>query len=62
MKRLLAIVPVVAFAVLLVGFAVGLKRDPSILPSVLIGKPVPAFALPGVKHRAAGLATSELVG
>jgi cytochrome c biogenesis protein CcmG/thiol:disulfide interchange protein DsbE len=62
MKRLLAIVPVVAFAVLLVGFAVGLKRDPSILPSVLIGKPVPAFALPGVKPGAPGLASSELVG
>jgi cytochrome c biogenesis protein CcmG/thiol:disulfide interchange protein DsbE len=62
MRRLIAILPVAAFVLVLVGFMVGLRRDPAILPSMLIGKPVPAFNLPPVKPMAAGLASTELVG
>lgn len=62
MRRLIAILPVAAFVIVLVGFMVGLRRDPSILPSMLIGKPLPAFALPPVKPMAAGLSSAELVG
>lgn len=39
------LVPAVAFAVLVGFFVVGLKRDPSAIPSPLIGKPAPAFSL-----------------
>jgi cytochrome c biogenesis protein CcmG/thiol:disulfide interchange protein DsbE len=62
MRRLIAILPVAAFVIVLVGFMVGLKHDPAILPSMLIGKPLPAFALPPVKPMAQGLASTELVG
>lgn len=37
-------------------------RDRSVLPSPLIGKPVPAFDLQPVKGRTAGLATADLKG
>ena len=62
MKRLLFIVPALALVVLLVGFYKGLSRDPSILPSQLIDKPVPAFNLPPVKPGEAGLAHTEFTG
>jgi cytochrome c biogenesis protein CcmG/thiol:disulfide interchange protein DsbE len=62
MKRLLAIVPAALFALVLAGFMVGLKRDPTLLPSMMIGKPVPAFALPAVRPGDVGLASAELKG
>lgn len=37
--------PLAAFAVLLVLLAIGLTRDPRLVPSPLIGKPAPAFVL-----------------
>lgn len=39
-------IPLVVLGVLLAFFTVGLQRDPRLLPSPLIGKPAPAFALP----------------
>lgn len=45
MKRLLFILPVVLFAVAAVVLAFGLRRDPSVLPSALIDRPLPAFVL-----------------
>lgn len=55
-------VPLVVFAIIGVFFAVGLKLDPRIVPSPLIGKPVPQFDLPSVKGRSQGLATHHLAG
>lgn len=40
------LVPAAALAALVVLFAIGLTRDPSKIPSPLIGKPAPAFNLP----------------
>lgn len=40
------LVPVAVLALLVALFAVGLRKDPSQIPSPLIGKPAPAFALP----------------
>jgi cytochrome c biogenesis protein CcmG, thiol:disulfide interchange protein DsbE len=40
------LIPIAVLAVLIVMFAVGLTRDPSKIPSPLIGKPAPAFDLP----------------
>ena len=49
MRKLLLAAPVLSF-VLLVGYlAVGLTRDPSVIPTVLIDKPVPDFDLPAIE-------------
>lgn len=47
-KRLLLLVPAIAFAALAILFFIGLSEDPSRLPSALINRPVPAFTLPAV--------------
>jgi cytochrome c biogenesis protein CcmG, thiol:disulfide interchange protein DsbE len=39
-------IPAAVLVALLVLFAIGLTRDPSKIPSPLIGKPAPAFTLP----------------
>jgi cytochrome c biogenesis protein CcmG, thiol:disulfide interchange protein DsbE len=58
--RLLFLVPVAAFVALMLAFGVSLDRDPNQVPSALIGKPVPEFALPPVKGRMLGLSTADL--
>jgi cytochrome c biogenesis protein CcmG/thiol:disulfide interchange protein DsbE len=69
-RSLLLILPVLAFAVLAGVMFVRLRSgaDPSALPSAMIGKPVPAFDLPGVPGLAKdgttvpGLTSAELKG
>ncbi len=65
----MAMLPVALFGLLALGFLYSLFRsDPSQLPSVLIGKPAPQFALPaipGVERNGIpvpGFATSDLGG
>jgi len=60
--RLVYVLPVLVFVGLAIVFAWGLTRDPRQIPSVLIGRPVPAFDLPPVKGRALGLASGDLKG
>ncbi len=48
MQRLLFVIPVVLFLGLAAYFGLALTRDPSTLPSALIDKPAPAFALAGL--------------
>ena len=60
--RLVYLVPIAIFAVIAAAFAVGLTLDPKVLPSALIGKAVPAFDLPPVKGRTAGLSSKDLKG
>ena len=44
MKRILLVsAPIVLFAVLVAFFYAGLQRDPTVIPSPLVGKPAPAF-------------------
>ena len=54
MKRLLFILPVIGFMALVGFFAIGLTKDPKELPSALIDRPLPAFALPGIEAVAGG--------
>ncbi len=54
--------PAVGFAGLAAVFAWGISRDPSQLPSALIGKAVPTFDLPPVEGRILGLASKDLYG
>jgi len=60
--RLIYVLPVLVFVGLAIVFAWGLTRDPRQIPSVLIGKPVPAFDLPPVKGRTLGLSSADLKG
>lgn len=54
--------PIGAFAALAVVLAWGLTRDPRLIPTPLIGKPVPQFTLPPVKGRTLGLSSGDLAG
>ena len=63
MKRWLFALPVAAFVALVAFFGVGLTRDPSKLPSQLIDRPLPAFALPGIGRPGdAGFSAASLKG
>jgi cytochrome c biogenesis protein CcmG/thiol:disulfide interchange protein DsbE len=70
MSRVWRILPVALFVALAALFLIGLYgRPPSTIPSVLIGKPAPAFALPPVPELQAsdgkplpGLALADLKG
>jgi cytochrome c biogenesis protein CcmG, thiol:disulfide interchange protein DsbE len=59
---LLYLLPVALFVGLIFAFSFGLDRDPSTVPSPLIGKPVPEFSLAPVKGRAVGLSSADLKG
>src|SRR5260370_7443460 len=60
--RLRYLFPLAAFAALTLtfGWALHSNRNPSEIPSALIGKPVPKFALPAVKGRALALSIADL--
>jgi cytochrome c biogenesis protein CcmG, thiol:disulfide interchange protein DsbE len=60
--RALYLLPAAGFLGLVVAFALGLQRDPSIVPSPLIGKPIPTFDLPSVDAHKAGLSSKDLFG
>jgi len=61
-RRLVFLLPMVLFAALLVAFSVGLTHDPHLLPSALIDRPAPKFALPGLYDAAQGLSREDLGG
>jgi cytochrome c biogenesis protein CcmG/thiol:disulfide interchange protein DsbE len=55
-------IPLLIFAALVALLAVGLTRDPSRVPSPLIGKPVPAFDLPRLTEPDRTLGLDDLKG
>jgi cytochrome c biogenesis protein CcmG/thiol:disulfide interchange protein DsbE len=59
-KRLAYAVPVGLFAALVIALAMGLGHDPRLLPSALIDRPAPDFALPGLDGAPHGLARKDL--
>ena len=61
-RRFYYLAPLAALAVLLAMFAWGLSHNPRDIPSALLGKPVPMFALPPVKGRTPGLSSGDLAG
>jgi cytochrome c biogenesis protein CcmG/thiol:disulfide interchange protein DsbE len=61
MRRLVYLLPVAVFIVVATYFALGLQRDPSVLPSALLDRPAPEFALPGLAGKP-GLAKGDLAG
>lgn len=61
MRRLVYILPALLFAALLVYFFLALSRDPGVLPSAMIDKPAPDFALAGLANPS-GLGRGDLAG
>lgn len=59
-RRLVLGLPLLGVTGLLAVFAGRLGQDPSLIPSALIGKPVPEFDLPPVEGRTAGLSSADL--
>jgi len=61
-RKLFFLLPAGLFAVLVIAFAVGLRHDPHLLPSALIDRPAPDFALPGLYESTNGLTRNDLHG
>jgi cytochrome c biogenesis protein CcmG/thiol:disulfide interchange protein DsbE len=62
MKRIVFVLPLLVFIGVVAAFVLGLGRDPSKLPSMLIGKPLPQFSLPPVRDGDQGLSSADLHG
>ena len=58
----LYLLPIAVFAGIGVLLYAGLFRDPTLVPSPLVGKPVPEFALGPVQGRELGLSSQDLRG
>jgi cytochrome c biogenesis protein CcmG/thiol:disulfide interchange protein DsbE len=58
--RLRHLLPLAVFALLALALFVGMSLNPREIPSALIDRPVPDFALPPVKGRTLGLASGDL--
>jgi len=56
------LIPIVAFALLVIVFTIGLDRDPAFVPSPLIGKPVPEFELPRLNFPNQSFTDADLRG
>ena len=54
--------PIVIFGLMVAVFWLGLGRDPSVVPSPLVGKPAPAFSLPRLAAPEQQLSAAELRG
>ena len=62
MNRVVLLVPLLIFLGLVGYFAVGLTRDPSLIQSVLIDKPLPAFDLPAAGAEGVRVTSEQLKG
>lgn len=62
--RLPYVLPALVFAALAIYLAYALRpgRDPTLVASALIDKPMPSFALPALRPNATGLASGDLAG
>ena len=56
------IVPLAVFAVMVVFFAIGLQKDPTELPSALVGKPAPQFTLPVLEDPSKNFSAASMKG
>jgi cytochrome c biogenesis protein CcmG/thiol:disulfide interchange protein DsbE len=56
------LIPVFGFGLLVVVFAIGLTRDPSVVPSPFIGKPAPAFDLSRLGAPAERVTDADMLG
>ena len=56
------VIPLILFVVLIVFLAIGLGRDPHLVPSALIGKPAPDFALPELRESTKIISPKQMRG
>ena len=56
------LLPLVAVLIIIPIFVLGLRSDPSVLPSQYIGKPAPEFSLPTLEDPLKTLSTDDLKG
>lgn len=56
------LIPIIAFALLVIVFRIALDRDPTFVPSPLIGKPAPEFSLPRLKYPDQRVTDADLRG
>lgn len=61
-RRLMVALPLLVFASIAVFLAIGLGKDPSIIPSPLIGKPAPSYTLPRLYEPSETLSGDSLKG
>jgi cytochrome c biogenesis protein CcmG/thiol:disulfide interchange protein DsbE len=61
-RKVLYTLMFIVFFALVTLLGTGLTMDPRLIPSPLIGKPVPQFSLPSVKGRVLGLSSADLKG
>jgi cytochrome c biogenesis protein CcmG/thiol:disulfide interchange protein DsbE len=61
-KRVLILVPLLIFAALVVVLGLGLTLNPTAVPSPLIGKPAPAFAVPSLHEPDQVVSSEDLKG
>jgi cytochrome c biogenesis protein CcmG, thiol:disulfide interchange protein DsbE len=61
-QRLLFLLPVFILIAIVVGFGLGLKNNPQILPSQLLDKPLPYFALPTLDKPSRLIKSDDLRG
>ncbi len=54
--------PILVFAAIAIGLGFALTNDPRKMPSQLIDRPTPKFALPAVEPGVSGFATDDLAG
>lgn len=60
--RVLAFLPLALFAAMAIYFAMGLREDPSVLPSQLVDEALPDFDLPPIEGYQLGLSDDDLRG
>lgn len=60
--KLRALLPLIAFIILVIFLAIGLTRDPKKIPSPLIGKAAPEFNLPTVANPEQMLSSQDFTG
>jgi cytochrome c biogenesis protein CcmG/thiol:disulfide interchange protein DsbE len=60
--KLSRLLPVGLFGVLVIFLAIGLTRDPSVIPTEMIDREMPAFELPELRDKAITVSQPDLVG
>jgi cytochrome c biogenesis protein CcmG, thiol:disulfide interchange protein DsbE len=62
MRRLMALTPVLVFTVLITGLGLSLTNDPRKMPSMLLDKTLPPFALASLDEDGKGFSSADLKG
>ena len=62
LNRLALFLPLALFAVLSTILLLGLDKDPSELPSALVGEPFPSFSLPALHDADRALDERDIIG